>query len=159
MLINFLDKKIEIFPKSENVIAQNFDTYPGKTVSFYYCIQLLFNLNCLIFSGQTASNLERRLQGQIDTPLNETGELQAKAAGQALKSLKFDKAYSSDLKRAKSTCAFILDANVKSSITSKDIIGNIRVLERQGCGEKNPGKRNQSKFDSSFVFPYFFLKV
>ena len=67
--------------------------------------------------------MERRLQGQIDTPLNETGELQAKAAGQALRSLRFDKAYSSDLKRAKNTCAFILDANVKSSITSKDING------------------------------------
>ena len=77
--------------------------------------------------------MERRLQGQIDTPLNETGELQAKAAGQALRSLRFDKAYSSDLKRAKNTCAFILDANVKSSITSKDINGktNYYILKNQ----------------------------
>eukprot|EP00093_Oithona_nana_P014582 14582.XXX_929701_928652_1 [CDS] Oithona nana genome sequencing. len=80
--------------------------------------------------GQTASNLEQRLQGQIDTPLNETGERQAKAAGQALRSFRFDKAYSSDLKRAKTTCAFILDANIKSSITSKEINESPEVKER-----------------------------
>ena len=69
--------------------------------------------------------MEQRLQGQIDTPLNETGERQAKAAGQALRSFRFDKAYSSDLKRAKTTCAFILDANIKSSITSNEINGKM----------------------------------
>ena len=45
------------------------------------------------FSGETNSNRERRLQGQIDTPLNEFGMKQARAAGQALKNETFHKAY------------------------------------------------------------------
>ena len=41
------------------------------------------------FSGETDANKERRLQGQIDTTLNESGIRQAKAAGQALKNVTF----------------------------------------------------------------------
>ena len=59
-------------------------------------------------SGETDANRERRLQGQIDTMLNDLGERQAHAAGQVLKDVRFDKAYSSDLKRAKNTCRYFL---------------------------------------------------
>ena len=66
-------------------------------------------------SGQTDGNKEKRLQGHIDTPLNEVGKLQAKAAGNALKGVHFDKAYASDLKRTQETCALILENNESSS--------------------------------------------
>ena len=40
---------------------------------FYYCRH-----------GETAWNKERRIQGQIDIPLNETGHAQAKAMGKRM---------------------------------------------------------------------------
>ena len=81
-----------------------------------------------IFSGETAANKERRLQGQIDTQLNETGIKQATLAGKALKNIQFHKAYSSDLKRAKTTCQLIVEQNEASDI--KDVIHDPRIRER-----------------------------
>ena len=64
-----------------------------------------------ISSGETASNKAGVLQGQVDTPLNETGIQQAKLAGDALKSVKFDYVYTSDLKRVVQTASEIIKAN------------------------------------------------
>ena len=72
-------------------------------------------LTIFINSGQTDGNKEKRLQGHIDTPLNEVGKIQAKAAGKALENIHFDKAYASDLKRTQETCAHILENNETSS--------------------------------------------
>lgn len=62
----------------------------------------------LVRHGETAANAEGRLQGQIDVPLNATGERQARRAGEALSRLRFTKAFSSDLSRARSTAQLIL---------------------------------------------------
>ena len=58
---------------------------------------------CLVRHGETEWNAERRIQGQIDIDLNETGLRQAEAAGRWLKSAGIIALYSSDLKRAKTT--------------------------------------------------------
>lgn len=56
---------------------------------------------CFVRHGETAWNTERRLQGQLDIPLNPTGEAQAKAAGRWLATHgHIDGIYSSDLQRA-----------------------------------------------------------
>lgn len=55
---------------------------------------------CLIRHGETEWNAERRIQGQIDIGLNETGRRQALAAGRWLQMAGIDALYSSDLKRA-----------------------------------------------------------
>ena len=70
------------------------------------------------FSGETASNKAGVLQGQLDTPLNETGIQQAKLAGDSLKTTKFDIAYTSDLKRVVQTASEIIKVNacLKGSI-------------------------------------------
>lgn len=81
-------------------------------------------------SGETDSNKERRLQGQIDTALNEMGLRQAEAAGKALKGVKFHKAYSSDLKRAHKTCQLILDENENASVNSNDVVQDQLIKER-----------------------------
>lgn len=60
-------------------------------------------LLCLIRHGETAWNAERRIQGQLDIPLNANGEAQAKATAAALHGQAFDAAFCSDLIRAHAT--------------------------------------------------------
>jgi probable phosphoglycerate mutase len=54
----------------------------------------------VIRHGETTWNRERRLQGQLDVPLNALGEAQAAALGTALEAEPLDAIYSSDLSRA-----------------------------------------------------------
>lgn len=58
--------------------------------------------------GQTILNKYRRFQGWCDAPLTEQGVEDAKKAGQRLKDIKFDVAYSSDSPRAMRTRDMIL---------------------------------------------------
>ena len=66
---------------------------------------------CLIRHGETSWNMDRRLQGHTDTPLNENGQVQARLMALALKKLqlKFDALYSSDLQRAVDTAHAITE--------------------------------------------------
>jgi probable phosphoglycerate mutase len=58
---------------------------------------------CIVRHGETAWNAEHRVQGQLDVPLNATGQAQALAAAKILSQEKFDAIYSSDLSRALQT--------------------------------------------------------
>ncbi|WP_428825707.1 histidine phosphatase family protein [Azonexus sp. IMCC34842] len=62
---------------------------------------------CLVRHGETEWNAARRIQGQIDIGLNETGLKQAEAAGRWLKGTGIAALYSSDLKRAWTTALAI----------------------------------------------------
>lgn len=62
---------------------------------------------CLVRHGETEWNAARRIQGQIDIGLNETGLQQAEAAGRWLKGAGIVALYSSDLKRAWTTAQAI----------------------------------------------------
>jgi 2,3-bisphosphoglycerate-dependent phosphoglycerate mutase len=62
----------------------------------------------LIRHGESQWNLENRFTGWVDIPLSPKGEQEAKAAGEKLKSYKFDKGYTSVLQRAKKTLEIIL---------------------------------------------------
>lgn len=82
--------------------------------------------------GQTDLNKERRMQGRIDEPLNETGIRQAEIARQLTDNIKFDAVYSSPLVRAVSTAAIIAD------IDQDDVITDERITEMdfgkyEGC--------------------------
>jgi broad specificity phosphatase PhoE len=57
--------------------------------------------------GQTDWNLEGRLQGGTDIPLNGTGREQAVQLGERLKSIRLDAIYSSGLRRSRETAELI----------------------------------------------------
>lgn len=57
--------------------------------------------------GRTAWNNERRIQGQADVDLDETGHAQARAAAERLARLRPDAIVSSDLKRAVQTAEYL----------------------------------------------------
>ena len=61
----------------------------------------------LIRHGETDWNKERRLQGRKDIPLNENGVQVAKLTAESLSQVKFDKVYSSPLKRAFETATLV----------------------------------------------------
>ena len=65
----------------------------------------------IVRHGVTDYNQSRRIQGQIDTPLNAQGVQQAAELGKALSAEEIDQVYSSDLKRARQTTEAILRAN------------------------------------------------
>lgn len=59
--------------------------------------------------GQTDYNVQGRVQGQVDIPLNEVGLAQAEAAAEELAKLKPDLIISSDLRRAQATAQVLQD--------------------------------------------------
>ncbi|MBW1605288.1 histidine phosphatase family protein [Lactobacillus sp. Sy-1] len=64
--------------------------------------------------GQTYLNFYNRIQGIIDAPLTKKGIADADNAGERLKAVVFDAAYSSDLPRAANTGRHILAKNQSS---------------------------------------------
>jgi len=77
----------------------------------------------IVRHGQTDWNLEGRTQGHSDIALNQTGINQANILKEKLKDIKFDKVFSSPLKRAYETA---------SIITNNPIVKDIRLIERYG---------------------------
>ena len=66
----------------------------------------------IVRHGETDWNLQKRLQGREDIPMNETGVAQANAAGRALEGIEFEYILSSPLTRARRT-AEIIDGYVR----------------------------------------------
>lgn len=62
----------------------------------------------LIRHGQTKWNVEGKLQGHTDEPLNEEGEKQALVLKEKMEKVSFAAAFSSDLSRAHRTAAIVL---------------------------------------------------
>lgn len=82
---------------------------------------------CLVRHGETNWNLERRAQGQLDIALNARGRAQAEALALELAGERFDRLYSSDLKRALQTAAPIARAR------------NLPILRSKALREKRDG--------------------
>jgi len=70
----------------------------------------------LLRHGESQWNLENRFTGWVDVELSEKGRKEAAEAGEKLKNIKIDKAYTSALKRAIDTLDIALKAAGKSGI-------------------------------------------
>lgn len=75
----------------------------------------------IVRHGQTDWNVEKRNQGRIDIELNDEGKKQALKTKEKLNNIKFDKVFSSPLKRASKTAQIITD---------EEIILDERIIER-----------------------------
>lgn len=84
----------------------------------------------LIRHGESQWNLENRFTGWVDVDLSPKGEKEAELAGQKIKSIHFDKAYTSVLKRANIT----LEIALKNAGQS-----NIPVVKDQALNERHYG--------------------
>jgi 2,3-bisphosphoglycerate-dependent phosphoglycerate mutase len=74
--------------------------------------------------GQTAWNVDARIQGQLDVGLNETGRWQAQRLAQALADERLDAVYSSDLGRAWQT------AQALAAAAGVALHADVRLRER-----------------------------
>ncbi len=83
----------------------------------------------IVRHGQTDWNVEGRYQGRLDVELNHKGIEQAIKLKEKLSNVKFDKVFSSPLKRALKTTQII---------TSNEIITDERIIER--CNGELEGK-------------------
>jgi broad specificity phosphatase PhoE len=61
----------------------------------------------LVRHGQTNWNLEKKIMGQTDIPLNNFGRSQAQSLGKEISGLKIDHIFSSDLLRTKETAEIV----------------------------------------------------
>jgi 2,3-bisphosphoglycerate-dependent phosphoglycerate mutase len=82
----------------------------------------------LIRHGETAYNLERRHQGQLDVPLSSVGIQQAHKLSARLAKTKFAAVYSSDLSRALKTAEIAFAGRVQTDVRWREI----DVGERSG---------------------------
>jgi probable phosphoglycerate mutase len=65
----------------------------------------------LLRHGRTAWNLERRIQGQLDAGLDETGHAQSRAAARVIAEHRPAALWSSDLSRARDTAGHLAEAS------------------------------------------------
>lgn len=63
----------------------------------------------LIRHGESQWNLENRFTGWIDVPLTEKGRREARRAGEKIRAIRFDTAYTSVLQRANETLQIVLE--------------------------------------------------
>lgn len=79
----------------------------------------------LVRHGETDWNVEGRLQGWTDIPLNATGREQARAAAEALSGRPIGAVFSSDLARARETAAVI------AAVAEVEVVADAALRERR----------------------------
>ena len=96
----------------------------------------------LIRHGQSQWNLENRFTGWVDQPLSPKGEEEAKKAGEKIKGMKFDKVFTSVLKRAINTYEIAAkEAGLNLPVEedkalNERMYGDLQGLNKDECREK-----------------------
>jgi probable phosphoglycerate mutase len=97
----------------------------------------------LVRHGETLWNLEKRFQGQIDSPLTENGREQARILGEFLQGVSFDVLITSDLGRAEETARLVNSFLKISAFTTEPLLrernfGIFHGLNREEAEKKYP---------------------
>lgn len=97
----------------------------------------------LLRHGESQWNLENRFTGWVDVPLSAKGVEEAKQAGEKLRGITFDRAFSSVLARANETLRIVLEALGQMSIPiEKDKALNERMYgDLQGLNKTETAKK------------------
>lgn len=95
--------------------------------------------------GETDYNIEGKVQGQLDIPLNENGIKQANELSNELKNYKIDIIFSSPLKRAKQT-AEIINKNHNVNIVYEDDLKEFFAGNKQGTRVKDWSETETEEF-------------
>ncbi|MEK9140150.1 MAG: 2,3-bisphosphoglycerate-dependent phosphoglycerate mutase, partial [Nitrospirota bacterium] len=96
----------------------------------------------LLRHGESQWNLENRFTGWVDVPLSPKGIEEAKQAGEKLRGLTFDRAFTSVLTRANETLRLVLEAIGQTTIPiEKDKALNERMYgDLQGLNKAETAK-------------------
>ncbi len=102
----------------------------------------------IVRHGETQYNVDRRLQGWTDIPLNKNGKQQARKIADRLKTVPITVIYTSDHKRAKSTASAIAKVkNLKLHQTQKLREDRMGIFEGWQW-EKEPDPIRQALWDA-----------
>lgn len=99
----------------------------------------------LVRHGETDWNLQRRIQGSTDVPLNDTGRAQAKRTGELLASRRWDAVVASPLSRAFDTASIIAaEVGLPEPTTDPRLVerayGDAEGLEMSEVDRRYPGE-------------------
>lgn len=111
----------------------------------------------LIRHGETDWNLERRLQGGVDIPLNEKGLELARVTAKGLRDIHFDVIYTSPLQRAKQTALAIAEGR-QVPVIDDDRIREICFGPFEGliCAKENYNIPDP-EFMNFFLKPHLYI--
>lgn len=98
----------------------------------------------LLRHGESQWNLENRFTGWVDIPLSPRGEEEARTAGEKLSRFRFDRAYTSVLKRAVDTLRIVLEVIGQTDLPiEKDQALNERLYgELQGLNKAEAARKH-----------------
>jgi probable phosphoglycerate mutase len=97
--------------------------------------------------GETAENVQMIIQGQLDTPLNAFGRLQASATADRLSAVRIDRIITSPLQRARHTAEAI--ASKQAGVATVQVEQDDRIQERgfgtlEGKSYRGPNKKDEA---------------
>jgi uncharacterized phosphatase len=98
----------------------------------------------LLRHGQTDWNIDMRLQGISDIPLNETGHSQAILAAEILSKAKWDRVITSPLSRARVTARYVADALGLAEISVHELLLERSFGEAEGSSYEDWKDRLQA---------------
>lgn len=105
----------------------------------------------LVRHGETEWNVQHRVQGSVDVPLNRAGREQAKKVGMRLKSEPIDVIYCSTAKRAKQTAAAIKRFH-KAAIIYTNLINERKFGKMEGMYRDEYKKIRDESGLSAYLF-------
>ena len=110
----------------------------------------------IIRHGETELNARGVMQGRLDASLNDSGRALAALTGQALKDVRFDRCFSSPLRRATETARIVLrESGNELPVITDDRLYEISFGVMEGRQLEEMGEEGARFFSEPFLFHGF----